>query len=237
MTKAKRKPGRKRGDAKGRTKPGPLTPTGGNHREATETAARIERQRQAWQLYVYERLPMRAIAEILSKRGLPCTTKTVGKDIHEMASEARTDTQATMRHGLDIELQRLDHMDRQLLPLAMGDLLADTVSTFVSTGTGRRRVDKEVRVQVPLKVEPRTRLQLEALEKLRRNSESRRKLLGMDKQPDEGFVAVEQVVAMVRGLVSDVLAITAAHVEVRKQLGEAMRKRFRVIDGEAVERA
>lgn len=231
-----RKPGRKKGDAKGKTKPGPLTPKGGNHKEATETAARIERQKQAWDLYVYQRLPMRRIAEILTDRGMKnCTTKTIGKDIHEMAQQAREDTQTTMRHGLDIELQRLDQLDRHLLPMAMGDIVPDRVTTTVTTGKGAKAKSKQVTVPVPLKAEPRSRLQLEALEKLRRNSESRRKLLGMDKQPDEGFLALEQVVSMVRGLIGDVLEIAGSNLELRKQLHGAMSKRFGVIDVTPVE--
>lgn len=231
MTKAKRKRGRKAAplNAKrpGRTAPGPLTPTGGNHREATDTATRIERRRQAWQLYVYNRLPMQAIAEELTARGLPCTAGTVANDIHAYADEARQETQATMRHGLDMELRRLDQLDRQLLPLAHGKIEGDVKLT----GRGK----KQKRIELPVKAEPRTRMQLEALDKLRRNSESRRKLLGIDRQPDAGFVAIEQVISAVRGLVGDVLELTASNVTLRKQLAEAMRKRFGAIEGEVVE--
>jgi len=235
---APRKRGRKAAELNakrpGRTAPGPLTPTGGNHREATDTAGRLERQRQAWDLYVYSRWSMQQIAEHLTAKGLRCSVGTVANDIHAYATEVRQETQATMRHGLDMELRRLDQIDRVLLPLAMGRIEGDHVNTVVTQGKGKAAKQVTKRVEVPLKAEPRTRLQLEAIGQMRRTSESRRKLLGTDRQPDEGFVAVEQVVAMVRGLVSDVLAITAAHVEVRKQLGEAMRRRFGVIDGEVV---
>lgn len=241
MTKAKRKRGRKAAPANakrpGRTAPGPLTPTGGNHREATETAARIERRKLAWDLYVYSRWSMAQIAAHLTAKGLKCSAFTVADDIHKSAAESRTETSMTMRHGIDIELRRLDQLDGALLPLAMGRIEGDRVETVVTQGKGKSKREVRKRIEVPLKAEPRTRIQLEAMEKLRRNSESRRKLLGTDRQPDEGFVAVEQVVAMVRGLVSDVLAITAAHVEMRKQLSEAMRRRFGVIDGEVVEQA
>lgn len=235
MTKARKpkaKPGRKRAplDAKrpGRTAPGPLTPTGGNHREATDTAQRLERRRQAWDLYVYDRLPFTRIAEILTARGLQCNQGTVANDIHAVAAEARADTAATMRHGLDMELRRLDQLDRVLLPLAHGD-----IADVVTEGDGK---DAKTRT-VPLKLEPRTRLQIDAADKLRRNSESRRKLLGIDRQPHEGFVAVEQVVAMVRGLISDVLVLTADNVQLRKQFGDVLRRRFNVLEGEVVEQA
>lgn len=228
---AKRKRGRKAAplNAKrpGRTAPGPLTPTGGNHKEATDTAQRLERRRQAWELYVYHRWSMSQIAEHLSAHGLPCTPGTVANDIHAVADEARTETQATMRHGLDMELRRLDQLDRQLLPIAHGDIVPDTKPK----GRGK----KATLVPVPVKAEPRTRLQLEALDKLRRNSESRRKLLGMDRQPDAGFVAIEQVIAAVRGLVGDVLELTASNADLRKRLAEALRKRFGAIEGEVVE--
>lgn len=229
--KARRKPGRKKGNVKGRTAPGPLTPTGGNHREATETAARLERRRQAWHLYVYERLPVTRIAEILTARGLPCIHKTVLKDLHDVAAEARQDSAATMRHGLDIELQRLDQMDRQLLPLALGQIEPDRVR--VTTGRGKSK--RTTTMPVPVKSEPRTRLQLEAIEKLRRNGESRRKLLGLDKQPDAGTVAIEQVVQAVRGLIGDVLSMALGPDE-RRQLADSMRRRFGVIEAEVVER-
>lgn len=233
MTKAKGKggkPGRRAAppDAKrpGRTAPGPLTPTGGNHREATETAHRIERRRQAWQLYVYNRWSMREIAEYLSRNGLPCTTDTVSKDIYAMAAESKQETAATMRHGIDMELRRLDQLDRLLLPAAHGD-----ISNVVLQGRGRKRKA----VQVPIRAEPRVRLQQDAIDSLRRNSESRRKLLGTDRQPDAGFIAIGQVMGAVRGLIGDVLALTESNVALRKQLADSMRKHFGAIDGEVAE--
>lgn len=232
MTKARRKPGRKAAhpDAKrpGRTAPGPLTPTGGNHREATETAARIERRRQAWELYVYHRWSMRQIAQHLSANGLPCTADTVANDIHVVADESRKETSATMRHGLDMELRRLDQLDRLLLPAAHGN-----ISNTVLKGRGKKRKAE----QVPIKAEPRTRLQQDAIDSLRRNSESRRKLLGIDRQPDEGVIKVDMLVGMVRGLVSDMLVISGENLSLRKQLGDALRKRFGVLEGEVVEQA
>lgn len=223
MTRAKRKPGRKKGDAKGRTRPGKLTPTGGNHREATETAARAERRRQAWHLYVYDRLPMRRIAEILTGRGLPCTTKTIGQDIHQMFDEARAE-QATIRTAApEVEELRLSELDQVLRPLAMGEL-----SDARTTGRGRK---KKV-VRIPLKTEASARIRMEAIGQLRRNGESRRKLLGLDKQADEGTVRVDMLVGMVRGLVADMLVIAGENVALRKQLGDALRRRFGVLEGE-----
>lgn len=228
MTAVKRKGakrGRQRGNAKvrrGRTAPGPLTPTGGNKAEATQEATRNERRRQAWRLYVYERMSMQAIAEYLSANGMPCSNKTVCQDIHAMFEENKAEMQTTARHGIDMELRRLDQVDRQLMPLAAGAPMGDRVSV----GTGK----KKKTVHVPVKAEPRARLQLDALAQLRRNGESRRKLLGLDQQPDEGYVKVEHMVNMVRGLVTDVLVITSALPEIRKALAEAMQKRFGVID-------
>lgn len=228
----KRKRGRKKAplNAKrpGRTAPGPLTPTGGNHKEATVEAARIERRRQAWELYVYHRWSMQQIATHLSATGLPCTPGTVANDIHAVAAEAKQETNATMRHGIDMELRRLDQLDRLLLPAAHGN-----ISNTVLKGRGKKRSA----VQVPVKAEPRTRLQQDAIDSLRKNSESRRKLLGLDKQPDEGSVRVDALVGMVRGLVSDMLAIAGENVVLRKQLGDALRRRFGVLDGEVVEQA
>lgn len=230
MTKAKRKPGRKPGDGKrkGRTAPGPLTPTGGNHREATETARRAERQRRAWHLFVYQRLSFREISEILTRDGLPCTTKTVGSDIHQMFDEVRAERASIRAVAPEVEEMRLAELDQVLRPLAMGEL-----SDVRMVGRGR----KKSAVRIPLKAEATARIRMEAIGQLRRNGESRRKLLGLDKQPDDGYIAIEQVVAMVRGLVGDVLAITAAHADLRRQLADAMRKRFGVVDGEVVEQA
>lgn len=230
MTAVKRK-GAKRGRKKqlnakerrpGRTAPGPLTPTGGNTAEAKKQATAAMRRRRAMDLYVYQRLTMQQIADVLTADGLPCTNATVCNDIHRAFSEAKDETAAAARHGIDAEIRRLDQIDRQLMPLASGAPLSDSVRV----GTGK----KAKTVRVPVKAEPRSRLQLEALAQLRRNGESRRKLLGLDKQPDEGYVRVDAVVAMVRGLVNDVLAMNTVNVELRKQLGEAMRRRFGVID-------
>lgn len=222
-----RKPGRKAGNAKrkGRTAPGPLTPTGGNHREATEATRRAERQRRAWNMYVYQRLSMREIAEILTADGLQCTAKTVAQDIHYMYNEVRAERSATVSAAPEVEEARLNELDQVLRPLAMGQL-----SDMRTTGRGR----KKTTVRVPLKTEASARIRMEAIGQLRRNGESRRKLLGIDKQPDDGVIPVEQVVAMVRALVGDVLAITAALPEVRKALAESMRRRFGVIEGEVV---
>lgn len=236
MTKTKRKRGRKAAplNAKrpGRTAPGPMTPTGGNHREATDTAQRIERRKQVWNLYVFNRWSMQQIATHLSANGLPCTPGTVANDIHAVAAESKHETEATLRHGVDMELQRLDQLDRALLPVAMGNIDPDRITTF--KGRGKKR--KATTVQVPLKAEPRTRLQMDALEKLRRNSESRRKLLGTDRQPDAGVVALEQVVTAVRGLIGDVLAL-ALEPQARKSIADAIGKRFGVIEGEVTERS
>jgi hypothetical protein len=226
-----RKRGRKAGNAKhrrGRTAPGPLTPQGGNAREAAQQAIAAKRRARAMDLYVLQRLPMARIAEVLTAEGMPCTGKTVCTDIHRAFDECKAETAAIARHGIDAEIRRLDQIDRQLLPLATGMPLGDTVT--VGTGKQRRSID------VPVKAEPRARLQLDALAQVRRNGESRRKLLGLDKQPDEGYVALDTVVAMVRGLVSDVLALTEAHLDLRKPIGDAMRRRFGVIDVDPVER-
>lgn len=231
VTKAKR--GRKKGNAKGRTAPGPLAKTGSNHAEAKDEAKRIERRRLAWNLYVYQRMSMAAIAEHLTRNGMPCTNKTICQDIHAMADEAKQETAATQRHGLDMELKRLDQLDRQLMPLAMGEIAPDRITVTVGRGKKQRRTT----VPVPVKSEPRTRLQLEAIEKLRRNGESRRKLLGIDKAPDEGYIPIDSMVALARGLVGDLLAIAGENAALRKQLADAMRRRFGAIEGEVVEQA
>jgi len=232
MTKRSAKPpgkrGRKPGNAKagkrrpGRTAPGPLTPTGGNKAEATQEAARRERKKLAWQLYVYERMTMQAIADYLSANKMPCTAKTVCKDIHEMADETTRETVQTQQHWLQMELARLDQLDRQLLPVARGEVSGDRVRI----GTGK----KQRTITVPVKSVPLTQLRLDAVSQLRRNGESRRNLLGVDQQPDAGYVPTSQVASIVSALVGDIIGITAAMPEIRTALAAALKKRFGVLD-------
>lgn len=218
----KRKRGRQKGNAKGRTKPGRLTPTGGNTREAHETARRLHRQYRALQLYADHRLSMKAVADVLTSEGYACTAKTVSQDIYAQLDREAQESPRLARHVLQIEDRKLLQIERALLPLAMGEIPRDVKVT----GRGK----KQKRVSIPLKAETRTRIQMDALSSLRRNGESRRKLHGVDKQPDEGYVRIEAVVAMVRGLVNDVLGMNELNTELRRQLGEAMRRRFGVID-------
>lgn len=227
MTKAKR--GRKKGNAKGRTKPGRLTPTGGNTREAHETARRLHRQYRALQLYADHRLSMKAVADVLISEGYPCTAKTVAQDIYAQLDRESQETRPMAQHVLQIEDRKLLQIERALLPLAMGDIPRDVKLQ----GRGK----KQKRVSVPLKAETRTRIQMDALSSLRRNGESRRKLHGVDKQPDEGFIRVEQLMSTVRGLVGDMLLIAGENITLRQQLGDALRKRFGVLDGEVVEQS
>lgn len=230
MTKPKAKRGRKKGNVKarsgkrrpGRTAPGPLTPTGGNKAEATGEATRRERKKLAWNLYVYERMTMQAIADYLTAQKMPCTAKTVCLDLHEMAEAASRETIKTQQHWLEMELARLDQLDRQLLPVARGEVSGDRVRI----GTGK----KQKTITVPVKAEPLARLRLDAASQLRRNGESRRKLLGIDQQPDAGYIPIETVASIVRLLVGDILGITSALPEVRSALATAMKKRFGVID-------
>jgi hypothetical protein len=228
MTKPTAKRGRKPGNANGRKKrvgrtaPGPLTPGGGNKTEALAEAGRRERKKLAWNLYVYERMTMQAIADYLTANRMPCTAKTVCLDLHEMAEAASRDTVKTQQHWLEMELARLDQLDRQLLPVARGEVKGDRVRV----GTGK----KKTMVTIPVKAEPLARLRLDAASQLRRNGESRRKLLGIDQQPDAGYVPTSQVASIVGALVGDIIAITAALPEIRAALAGALKKRFGVID-------
>lgn len=217
------KRGRKPGNAKrkGRTAPGPLTPTGGNHREAVETARRVERQSRAWRMFVYQRLSYREIAEVLTADGMVCTAKTIALDMRTMFNEVRNERTETRQAAPEVEEMRIAELDQALRPLAFGQL-----NDVRMTGRGR----KKKAVRVPVKAEASARIRMDAMAQLRRNGESRRRLLGLDKQPDEGYVKIEHMVNMARGLVTDVLIITAAVPEIRKALHEAMRKRFGVID-------
>lgn len=221
MTKKKRgrKPGN--GKRKGRTAPGPLTPTGGNHKEATDTARRAERQRRAWRMFVYQRLSMREIAEFLTADGLTCTAKTIALDIREMFEEAKNERRETMAAAPEIEDMRLAELDQALRPLAFGE-----VHDVRMEGRGR----KKKAVKVPLKAEASARLRMDAIGQLRRNSESRRRLHGLDKQSDTGLVAVEAIATIVRLLVGDILGITSDHPELRAPLATALKRRFGVID-------
>lgn len=225
MTAVKRKGakrGRQKGNGKrkGRTAPGPLTPQGGNHKEATDTARRAERQRRAWQMFVYQRLSMREIAERLTFDGMECTAKTIALDIHQMFDEVKAERAATAMAAPEVEEIRINELDQALRPLALGEL-----SDVRMQGRGR----KKKAVRIPLRTEASARIRMEAIGQLRRNGESRRKLLGLDKQPDEGVIAIERIIIAVRGLVSDVLAMTLP-ADARKQLHDALRKRFDVID-------
>lgn len=225
MTKAKSKAkrGRKKGNGKrkGRTAPGPLTPTGGNHREATGTARRAERQRRAWRMFVYQRMSMREIAEALTADGLDCTPKTIALDIHEMFAEVKAERASTRSAAPEVEEIRIDELDRALRPLAMGEL-----SDVRMEGRGR----KKKAVRIPLRAEASARIRMEAIGQLRRNGESRRKLLGIDQQPDAGYVETARVAEIIRLLVGDIILITLATPEVRAALVAAFKKRFGVLD-------
>jgi hypothetical protein len=222
--------GRKPGNAKerrGRTAPGKLTPQGGNHKESTETLTQAVRMARAVKLYTQDRLSMQAIADLLTSEGTPVTAKTICLDLHRAFDEANASKIKNVAIGQQLEAARLDHLDQQLLPIALGDVLPDKLK--VGRGKTQRTVDK------PLKQETLTRLRLDALAQLRRNGESRRKLFGWDATPDDGFIRVDQVVTMVRGLISDILELTEDNATLRRQVAKVMRQRFGLIEAHVVE--
>jgi len=228
MTKTKaKKRGRQRraSNVKNRNgaQPGPLTPTGKGgppgHDEATKAGNRLLRQEKALDLYVFQRLTMQQIAKQLTAQGFPCTAKTVCLDIHAGVAASQERRDATAEHYRSVEGMRLDQLDRQLVPIAYDQLPPGAV---VTVGKG----DKAKLVEIPMKGEDRVRLRLQAISMLRQNSESRRKLFGLDMQASMG-ISEDQIGALLRGLTQDLLAldIIRSNDDLRQLIADAFRKR------------
>lgn len=203
--------------------PGPLTPSGKTgppgHTEATQQTTKAVRQARAVDYYVMQRLSMAQIAKQLTGEGMPCTAKTVCKDIQEAVEAAREHRDAAIDHYRSVEAMRLDQLDRQLIPIAYDQLPAGAVR-IVGKGKNAKRFE------IPIAGADRIRLRLAAVGELRRNSESRRKLFGWDQQPTIG-ISEEQVASLVRGLTQDLLALQLIREndDLRVAIGDVLKRR------------
>ena len=204
------KRGRKAGNAESRngiklpvTAPGPLTPRGQSgpqaNAEAVEQMTAAQRRAKAAELKVYQRLSCQQIADVmLQKYGLKTTAKTISLDLIRVYREWNDQAIKIIAHGQAQEAQRLDQNDRSLIPIASGQFPQDTQVI----GTGKKRQ----LVTVPIRAATGVKLKLDALEQLRRNSESRRKLFGWDAEKDtERRYTDEQFLGLARALMAGLM--------------------------------
>ena len=202
------------------TAPGPLTPRGTSgpvaKEEASQQMTAAQRRAKAAELKVYQRLSCQQIADVmLQKYGLKTTAKTISLDLIRVYQEWNDQAIKIIAHGQAQEAQRLDQNDRSLIPIASGQFPQDTQVI----GTGKKRQ----LVTVPIRAATGVKLKLDALDQLRRNSESRRKLFGWDAQWDEGHFTADQVMSMIRQITGLFLEVVT-DLELRRQFTIGLRR-------------
>ena len=225
-----RKPGKGNGTRSKGTQPGKRTPRGtGGHgakNESIETMTAATRREKAVELHIFQRLSLRQIKErLLSEYGYQTTEKTLSLDLNAALDEANANTVRNMQHGQALSALRLDQLDRQLVPIALG-MLPPGKTVVIGSGKGRKVV------QIPMDGAEGLRLRMSAIEQLRKNDESRRKLFGFDAREEGGFSA-EQVARLLTAVRSDLLELVTDQ-ETRRAIAQALHRRSGLLSGATV---
>ena len=216
---------RAHGTAPGKRTPRGHTSTAAKH-ESIETMTAAMRREKAVELHIFQRLSLRQIKErLLSEFGYQTTEKTLSLDLNAALDEANANTVRNMQHGQAMSALRLDQLDRQLVPIALG-MLPPGKSQVVGRGKERKVI------QIPMDGAEALRLRMTAIEQLRKNDESRRKLFGFDAK-DEGGFSAEQVARLLTAVRSDLLELVQ-DPETRRAIAQALHRRSGLLSGAAV---
>jgi hypothetical protein len=200
-------------------------------RQATVRAAQDYRRTLVAQYVCLQRMTYRQCWEALAAQGIQTTLKTVCTDVQAILAEGLEARRASVAKWRELSAIRLDQIDRQLLPLAMGQFppVKTVTIPLVSDTTRDRKNGKtsmtkgKLVVQQPLTQADGLRIQLEALKQLLRSDESRRRLYGVDAQPDHGTVS-EQVAAALQGITREMLLELSDQAEKRARIAAIIRR-------------
>ena len=185
------------------------------------------RREKALELHAYQRLSLNQIRVQLEKEGIKVTAKTISKDIDWALAQCNARAVRNAAHGQMLSALRLDHLDRQLVPLALG-MLPPGKTQVVGRGKDRKVIT------APMDGAEATRLRLAAIDLLRKNEESRRRLFAWDQQRDDGGFTAEQVARLLAAVRVDLLELVRDE-PTRLAIAKALQRRSGMLPGTAIE--